>query len=184
MAGHQPLPWQEWQPTQGTNLSTSLSDPRSGLGSDGAGRWGFGPGLPPRLDAGVPKLRGWPLGSVCLRVQVHPCVLQRHCLVYLGQSPCLKQLVLSTLCPMFFVTERIFYSDLTLTLSASFFFGRSRTILIPALPAAGEAHIDFPHALPPSFTPWSGSPIGPVVLYLGVGATNAFNFPFSRGAPG
>lgn len=141
--------------------------PASGLGFDGAGRWSFGPGLPPSLDAGVPKPRGRPLGSLCLRVQVYPCLLQRHCLVYLGQSPCLKQLVLSTLCPMFFVTERIFYNNLILTLSASFFCGRSRTILTPALPAAGEAHVDFPSALPSSFTLRAGSLVGPVVPCVG-----------------
>lgn len=141
--------------------------PASGLGFDGAGRWSFGPGLPPSLDAGVPKPCGWPLGTLCLRAQIHPCLLQGHCRVYLGQSPYLKQLVLNTLCPMFFVTERIFYNNLILTLCASFFCGRSRTILIPALPAAAEAHVDFLPALPPSFTPWAGPLIGPVVPYVG-----------------
>lgn len=155
--------------------------PASGLGFDGAGRWSFGPGLPPSLDAGVPKPRGWPLGTLCLRAQIHPCLLQGHRRVYLGQSPYLKQLVLSTLCPMFFVTERIFYNNLILTLCASFFCGRSRTILIPALPAAAEAHVDFLPALPPSFTPWAGPPIGPVVPY--VGAHQCLQFPFFWRSP-
>lgn len=157
--------------------------PASGLGFDGAGRWSFGPGLLPSLDAGVPKLCGWPLGSLCLRAQIHPCLLQGHCWVYLGQSPYLKQLVLSTLCPMFFVTERIFYNNLILTLCASFFCGRSRTILIPALPAAAEAHVDFLPALPPKLHSlgWaSDRSSGPVCG----GPTNAFNFPFSGGVPG
>lgn len=142
--------------------------PASGLRFDGAGRWSFGPGLPPSLDAGVPKPRGWPLGSLCPRAQVHPCLLQRHCLVYLGQHPCLKQLVLSTLCPMFFVTERIFYNNLILTLSASFFLWTLKDHPDPGSACCWGG----PHRFPPCPAPelhslgWA-SDIGPVVPYVG-----------------